>query len=911
MEGLIKFLKKAIYNLVPYGIVRKRKTRKDKLKIEKAKLKLEKEKLKFEKEKLKFEKDKFNFEVSKILPTEQVNCSIDINDENFMNLPKTKRFGKYFNRYHKNEAIEEKWIMYEAHTGVGMVCNPYAIFKAFMRCPDFKDYTHIWVIMDDDEINLLKEEYAEYENVKFVHLQSNSYAYCLAKSKYLINNTSYGFAFSKRPEQIFVNTWHSITVKTLGYDCPDGASVSANMIRNFLMSDYIILPDEFMTNIFDESFRLKNIFKGKYIQDGYPRNDLVVKTDKDYICDKLMQRGTYIDKNKKTILYAPTWSGNAANNVEIDMSKYTDLYEYLCKHIDTNEYNILIKPHHVVYRRLSNEEKESGIYVSYSIDTNELLSVVDVLITDYSSIFFDYMVADKPILFYIPDYKEYEEKRGIYFKLEELPGPCLYNLEDVAASINNIDECINEYAAKRHEMMNWACPYDDGNVSEKIIDIVFHNNTEPYRIISPKDEGKKRILIYPGNMRVSGVTSAAFSLLKSIDYDKYDVTAYFINITDGEVKNNFDLIPNEVRKIKRCGPPALFEDQMSSYKLMLKEAFNVSSKQRELQDYIMQKEFIRCFGCTDFDYVIDFSGYSALFACMVANQCKNAKKIIWQHSDLLLDFTNDEKRELNSNSFSLEGLRSVYNEFDKIVSASKAIFELNRDNLSTRKTYKKFTYSSNIIDEKRISDLSKESPYFISGDEKSVKVTVGEAENGVESCKLIPIFSKKDNTTIFCTMGRCMPEKNHENLIYAIKQLRDEGKNVCLYIIGDGHLRNHLEDLINNLGLTKYVIITGFLSNPFSIMKECDCFVFPSEYEAQGLAVLEARMVNLPIIVNNYPAVESVVLGDKQYIMDDPSVESISKAMNAYLDGKIPSDYKFDLKEYNKAAYSQFENLLK
>lgn len=881
MKNLIYNFKKFMYNFVPYGIVRIRKAAKKNDPELKRRKQLEKEEKKARKAR-----------------------------EKFLNSKKTKSYGKHYSRYHYEEPIEESWILYEAHNGVGMVCNPYAIFKAFIQSPDFGSYVHIWVIKDQEEMDLLKEEYAQYSNVIFVNYQSKAYSYFLAKSKYLINNTSFGFAFSKREGQILVNTWHSITVKTLGYDCPDGARVSANMIRNFLMSDYIILPEKFMTDIFDDSFRLKNIYTGKYIQDGYPRNDLVVKTDKDYICDKLEKRGSHIDKNKKTILYAPTWSGNAANNPYIDMSKYTDLYEYLKAHIDTDKYNILIKPHHVVYRNLSEEDRSSGIYVSYSIDTNELLSVVDILITDYSSIFFDYMVADKPILFYIPDYKEYEETRGIYFKLNELPGPCLYDLKGVADSINDIDSCINAYADKRREMMDWACPYDDGAVSEKIIDIVFHNNTAPYRIIEPKNEGKKRILIYPGSLRVNGVTSAALSLLNRIDYSKYDVTAYFIKNNDANSRNNFNKLPKEVRSIIRCNPPSLCEEQMASYKLMLKNAFNVPDEEKELQAYILKKEYVRCLGNTDFDIVIDFSGYSALFPCLVANQCKDALKMIWQHNDMLVDFSNKQKRKLNGSSFSLEGLLSVYEHFDKIVSASKAVFEENRKNLSNERTYDRFTYSANIIDEKRISDLTKETLYCISGENKYIRVPSKVSENGVESCKLIPVLKTTESTVVFCTMGRCMPEKNHENIIRAVKSLRDEGRDVCLYIIGDGHLRSKLESLIDELDLRKYVIITGFLNNPFAVMKECDCFVFPSEYEAQGLAVLEARMVKLPIILNNYPAVGSVLLDDQQYIMDNPSVASICKAMKEYLNGNIKADYEFNLADYNKMAYSEFETLL-
>ena len=232
--------------------------------------------------------------------------------------------------------------MYESYAGIGMICNPYAIFKAFVEMPEFTDYIHIWVIRDVEEIALLKEEYSAYSNVIFIQFQSKAYAYFLAKAKYLINNVGYTPFFSKKEGQIYLNTWHSITVKTLGYDIPDARRVSKNVIRNLLMTDYIISLNEFMTEIFEKSFRFENLYEGKYIQEGYPRNDLVLHTDRDKIIRKLEQRGTSVDRDKKVILYAPTWSGNDTANPVMDMKKYTDLYEYLMENIDKDKYQILI-----------------------------------------------------------------------------------------------------------------------------------------------------------------------------------------------------------------------------------------------------------------------------------------------------------------------------------------------------------------------------------------------------------------------------------------------------------------------------------------------------------------------------------------------------------------------------------------
>lgn len=811
-----------------------------------------------------------------------------------------------YSKFCKTQKIENNWVFYESHAGAGMLCNPLALFKEFQKRPDFKKYLHIWAVQDDNELAYLKEQHKHLKNVLFVKYQTIGYAYFVAKCKYLINNTSFVGFFSKRKEQIYLNTWHSITVKSLGYDTPDGVRVIKNMLRNMLMSDYIISPNEFMTDIFNNSFRMREIFKGKYIEEGYPRNDMVVNTDREEILKKLRDHGTKLDPDKKIILYAPTWSGNNANVPEMDITKYTDLYAHLCANIDLNEYQVLVKPHPVVYRRLSEEEQASGKYVSYNIDANQLLSIVDIVITDYSSIYFDYLVSKKPILFYIPDYEKYSKIRGIYFTLDELPGPCAKTLEELSDYINNIEKVKEEYKEILDSTRGWACKYDDGNVSGKILNILFDNNTN-YNIKTAPRTNKKSILIYPGSMATNGVTSAFLSLMKNIDTEKYDVTAFILNSENPDINANIDKIPDHVRTFLRISAPHLHGADKLLYKSALKSGFALENDKLERLKTIMRSEYVRILGDPHFDCIIDFSGYGVYFPLLAIMGCtnKDAKKIIWQHSDMMSEYSNTQKHELNNTRVNIDAIVSNYDYFDKVVSATKIVSEINRDNLATKDTYDKFTYVTNLLDEDRFESLKNDSSWHIEND--TFHITNLKTESGVENVTRFPL--KKD-TVKFVTMGRCMPEKNHENIIKAIKRLNDEGVNASLYIIGEGPLREQLQGKAKELGITNKVFLTGVMQNPFALLKQCDCFVFPSLYEAQGLSVLEARMVNLPIIVSNYKAVSSVLIDDKQFITKDFDADSIYEGMKAYIEGKIPSDYTFDIKEYNKKGIKEFEALL-
>ncbi len=882
---MIDQIKKTLVNAAPYGLIEKR--RRKQRELEQEQKRLEKERLAEEKKQQKEEEKKHKFLATGTSP----------------------RWGRFYADYHEKEAIEEKWVLYESSAGIGMTCNPYAIFKAFSGQAEFTEYVHIWAIQDVEEIELLEEEFRAYGNVFFIRYHSRAYAYFLAKAKYLINNTSFSDAFSKREGQVFVNTWHSITVKTLGYDTPDGNRVVGNMVRNLLMSDYVVSPNEFMTGIFENSFRLANIFEGRYIQEGYPRNDLVVHTQREYVFRKLIARGAKVDVNKKIILYAPTWTGNSAAEPVIDMDKYTGLYDYLMGHINTEEYQVLVKPHPVVFKNLSSEAKNSGRYISYSVDTNELLSAVDILITDYSSIYFDYLLTDRPILFYMPDYKSYESARGIYFKPDELPGLCAKELPELAEQINQIGLYAKQYGQARSQTREWACRYDDGHVSEKVIDIVF-GGRQGYTLLETAKTGKKKILMYAGAFLMNGMTSAVLNLLHNMDYGKYDVTVYATSLKTEMQEYNFDRLPKEIRVLLRCGAMPLTEENRRIYEDTTRNGFAIEPEDMPMQDYLMGREYVRCFGGSRFDYVIDFSGYAPYFICLTAKQLPQAKKLIWQHSDLKEEFMNVEKRKLNGTATTLEGLLSVYPYCDKIVSASQMVCEVNRKKLGSKETAGKFTYSTNLMDAKRTGELLQDAGNCQMDGRDYIRIINDARGNGTMDVTLIPFPLQEEGCVKFVTMGRCMPEKNHRSLILALKRLLDEGVPCRLYIIGDGHMREDLEELAKRLGIGDRVLITGFVTNPFAVLKECDCFVFPSSYEAQGLAVLEARIVNLPIVVSNYPAVKSVMLEDKQYIMEGTDENTVYEGMRAYLDGKVPSDYHFDVEEYNRKAYQEFLHVL-
>ena len=517
----------------------------------------------------------------------------------------TVALGARYAKYYRKNHVDEYTIFYSSHQGAGMVCGRYAIFRSLMKSRDFDRYDHVWQINDPAERKQLQKEFGDWTNVIFVEKNSPGYFNALTSAKYIVINSTLPFYFTKKPEQVFVNTWHGIPLKTLGYDVPDGKFTTRNMTRNFLLTDFLISPCRFMTKIYLESYKLGGLYTGKLIENGYPRNDLLFDTKRDDIVEKLINRGIPVDDKRKIILYAPTWKGSSFDRADMDIARYDEFCDFLSEHIDTKKYQILIKPHPMVYKLLSDREKRSGRYIPQSIDTDELMSVTDVLVSDYSSIFFDFLLTDRPIIFYIPDLESYREYRGVYFGLHELPGPYSGDMGDIAEWINRAETLRSEYGSAYEKMKTWSCEFDDGKVSQKVVDGVFHNESDAYRVVEPDNSSKKKILVAGGRFAPGEHTEKILAWLDGIDYTRNDVT---LLIDDGgKCTDEIMRVNDNVRVLCRNGliPRSMIQALRAA--LVNPDSVGTSTLIKMQNSEVFRRNYRRCLGDSRFDTVVNFA----------------------------------------------------------------------------------------------------------------------------------------------------------------------------------------------------------------------------------------------------------------------------------------------------------------
>lgn len=799
---------------------------------------------------------------------------------------------RYANFYKKTK-INEKYILYQVRDGQSMTDSPYQIFKYLIEKSEFKAFHHIWVVNSGEKKRAYINKYKNMKNIEFVVKESNDYLYYLSKCKYVINNATFPPYFTKKPGQVYINTWHGTPLKYMGLDIPDNLLASQNTIRNFVSADYIITPNSYTSKIFKQAYKLENINDKAILEVGYPRIDATINTNKTDMINYL--RSKYNISDLPILLYSPTWRGESVNNPEDNIEDLIKTVDLLNK--NTN-YQVLLKVHPFIFEKAKSYTKIKPYLVDDSIDTNELLSVVDLLVTDYSSVFFDYLVTKKPIIFYIPDYEAYEQNRGLYLDLNTLPGPSIFDLEELVNTINN-DKSLNENYKEQYDLYyEKFASLHDGNVTKRVVDHVFKNNkVEPVK----KYNLKKRLLIYPGGMINNGITTSIINLLDNIDYDRYDVTLFSDYNENQEVIENLNSVNKNVRIILRTYP--LLANTKEFYRNLIIRNRGIKSifEKTIYPKNLYEREFRKIFGHSTFDYAIDFSGYSMFWSELIL--ASNAKqKSIYMHSDMKMDMnrTVDGKKPHYLN---VKGVISLYQYFDNLVNVSEITKQINEEKIGNAKIREKFTSSINTINVNKINkQINEDSDLFI----KNNKTVLVKEENGKISS--VP-FDKNDFKIL--AMGRLSPEKGFENLIKSFKELTIKNPTIKLYILGNGPLKDQLIKLIKSLKLTENIFLLGQKRNPFFIMKNCDLFVLPSYYEGQSMVLLEAMTVGINILASDIPANKYVLENGKYGMLTNNDVESLRYSIQKFIDNQTPEYEEFNPDLYNEEAINQFYNLLK
>lgn len=775
--------------------------------------------------------------------------------------------GVQYSEIRETEPLHEHTVLYESSLGAATSCNPLAICLEMLRDPDLKDFLHVWSI---SPMAVIHPKLRELPNVVFVRKGSLGHFYYLAAAKYIVNNSTTEYEFSKREGQRYLNTWHGVPWKTMGRDNVSEPFAYGNIARNFLHADVVLCPDAHTRDVLSRGHDVDLLASSAFVIGGYPRNDLSINMtaeERDQIRGALgLRRGEHL------VLYMPTWRGTFAQR-----NAAVQKVQAVAKRISAPGLKVAVRAHHYVHAEFNSPLDTDGvIYLPGDIDTNELLGAADAVVTDFSSVLFDAAAVGLPVVKYVEDLETYSAERGLYFDPSEVPGANATTIDKVRLflleAISDPESFKTRYVAETSRFGS----VDDGQSAQRAIDLLFH-----YDKGSIADEVPPRtILISTGGLPPNGITQSARSLLKALDPTDYQ--PYLIpsrNSLDSAEPKALTDVRRFARVLPLVGGPAGTR--------MEREALQYFSTRRYvdtavIRDYIrksQEQESYRRFGKSTFYSAVDFSAYDAKNTAMInyGIRIKHGKRGIVFHNEMWKEIENKYPR-LRASLFALD-------EMDFYASVSDGVRDYNAQSMHEHAgiPQQKHITIENTINVSEIMELA-DSP-LSSEDSRWYQSEGAHA----------------------CVVARLSPEKNHRQLLEALADSRSELRRpVKITCLGDGPLRYDLEHQISALGLGDLVRLRGQVPNPQAHLKASGAMLLPSLHEGQPLVILEALTIGTPVIATDTPGSRSVLHGGAFGPLVEVSKLGLINALHQISEGTLTDKSSFEPSGYTKHSLNMF-----
>ncbi|MFI7338539.1 CDP-glycerol glycerophosphotransferase family protein [Streptomyces sp. NPDC050085] len=347
----------------------------------------------------------------------------------------------------QNEAV------FTSYWGRGHGCNPGALEEAFREhAPRVRTS---WIATPE-------HHHTVPTGTRRLTPGTAAYWTALARSKYLVNNVNFDRRLVKRPDQVFIQTQHGTPLKKMGLDLQDHPAAArdtdfAQLLRNVDKWDYVLSSNRHSTLTWER------VFPASYttLEYGYPRNDRLWKASSDEVAR--IRRMIGIPEGAVAILYAPTH-----RDYRITQRLTLDL-ERMLRTLGPR-FVILTRAHHAYAEPLSAATGGRLIDVSDHPSVESLCLASDALVTDYSSLMFDYACLDRPIVVHADDWEAYEAARGTYFDLRSFPPGAVARSEDELIDIFATGHWRGSRSAQlRAAFRERFCTYDDGRAGERVV----------------------------------------------------------------------------------------------------------------------------------------------------------------------------------------------------------------------------------------------------------------------------------------------------------------------------------------------------------------------------------------------------------------------------------------------------------
>ena len=534
-----------------------------------------------------------------------------------------RNYGHYYSKCLKKK-INNYSVLFDSQKGNDINGNMFYLLKEMRNNKKYDNYK-AYVCVTKERIEEFKNKLNKYNitDYELVVYNSRKYIKVLATAKYLFNDTSFPTYFIKRDGQVYLNTWHGTPLKYLGRSVEQEYFDISNVMKNFLSADYILYPNKFMRDVMIRDYML-NDRNNKVLLCGYPRNTIFKEEHKK---EDSIQR----------IAYLPTWRGTKDNKGGYTyVDELEDILSEIDKGLNDNQ-EFYLNMHPYLKGKVKVDKYKKIKLFDQSYETYDFLSKCDVLITDYSSVFFDYANSGNKIILFPYDEEIYLKERGMYLDIKDFPFPRVYDVPSLIKEINNTKKVDYKDFTKKY------CAYDSKDNAKKVLELVINNNKKD--LILEDNTNRDIILLESNNYNTYNVS---FELLNILN--KYKDDNLYLGFTNSKIRQNKVFLKKINRNINFYGNFSSYEFVSLYNKLLLKllqRNKNVYNRHKKRFDKLFRLEYARRYKSIDFSKVIVYKDRNLLNTylysynkndILVINKIPNVnEKILSNYSKIITD----------------------------------------------------------------------------------------------------------------------------------------------------------------------------------------------------------------------------------------------------------------------------------
>ncbi len=783
--------------------------------------------------------------------------------------------------------VDPEIVLLESQHGTALGGNIAKILRVLCEGEEYSSLK-LYVTVRKETADSIRGQFKDFKNaerIETVRFDSFAYFRILATAGRLINDNTFLSLFIKKPGQLYLNTWHGTPLKTLGRSIKGERFAIGNAQRNFLTADLLLYPNEYTKDVMLRDYMVENFGTGRLAMTGYPRNEVFFShsTRKD-------MRARFKMGEQRVYAYLPTWRGIVGH---VDKKEQENDLNEVFKKLDNllpDDVTVYVKLHPMLRGQFDTTGYRHILTFPDDVPSYDFLQATDGLITDYSSIMFDYAVTHRPIILFTYDEEEYTRDRGFYFPLSELPFPQVKTVDALAK------ELISPASYDDKSFTERFCPWDREGVTEELMKNFISGDLSSYPQIPYN--GKKNIVIYGGNFIRNGIITALLNLTRAIDTEKHNYLILYkaspkTNNIKGYHEPSLDEIPDSFSTL------GITNTRGGSWsELLISKLWKAAQRfipglpfgiAKNAYERIARREVPKTFGMARIDAVIQYFGYHPDVIEMF--RIMDCKRAIFVHNDM-----NGE----NKKSFAVPRklLSRAYTEYDTVSPVTDELCA-PMDRFIEGSGYKKrdYTVIPNIIDHEKIKAWAEKELQF----DKMTQSSLTQEE----------LLSVLDGTKkVLINIGRFSYEKGQLRLIEAFEKAAGTVPDARLVILGSyGPDYAKVRNRALNSPIADRIIVIKYLSNPFPLLKRCNCLVLSSFYEGFGLVLCEADILGVPCFSTRIvgPTAFMEKYGGK---LVDNSTAGIESGIRDFLDGKLTKTLTVDYAEYNRKAVAAFETMV-